>query len=204
MKEINSKIIKNIIAPFIVLNIIIVFSILIMFLMTITNVMPKKYYKSSDFNIRILYSKVDYDNDNIDDYSDIILGAREQINNKYDNIETFLYLSLKRAGYDLEKMIYEDIELYPNDYVNNSLKNINIYLKKYYPSFTNDYNEIANWQPGDIIVFENDNIGIVSDRRNKEGITLIINYNNKVVEEDSIKKYPIKGHYRFDTLYERS
>lgn len=204
MKEINSKIIKNIIAPFIVLNIIIVFSILIMFLMTITNVMPKKYYKASDFNIRILYSKVDYDNDNIDDYSDIILGAREQINNKYDNIETFLYLSLKRAGYDLEKMIFEDIELYPNDYVNNSLKNINIYLKKYYPSFTNDYNEIANWQPGDIIIFENDNIGIVSDRRNKEGITLIINYNNKVVEEDSIKKYPIKGHYRFDTLYERS
>ena len=36
----------------------------------------KKVYYAEDFNIEKLISKTDYDNDGIDDYTDILEGAR--------------------------------------------------------------------------------------------------------------------------------
>ena len=64
---------------------------------------------------------------------------------------------------------------------------------------TTDINKIEEWQGGDIVVFNN-HIGIVSDKRNKKGITFVIHHANpfqKNYEEDILKlRHDIVGHYR--------
>lgn len=50
------------------------------------NLLPRKSYTSNDFDIATLYSEVDFNNNGIDDYTDILLGARKDAENrpKYD------------------------------------------------------------------------------------------------------------------------
>ena len=66
-------------------------------------VIVKEYYKASDFNIKTIYSKIDFNKNGIDDYSDILLGAKRQVNKKA-TINSFITKSLANAGYDLGKM----------------------------------------------------------------------------------------------------
>lgn len=40
------------------------------------NVIPQKVYTAKDFNINTIKSSIDYNNNGIDDYKDILLGAR--------------------------------------------------------------------------------------------------------------------------------
>lgn len=42
----------------------------------------KKVYYANDFNIETLKSQTDYDNDGIDDYTDILQGAKIEAKNK--------------------------------------------------------------------------------------------------------------------------
>ena len=42
----------------------------------------KKVYSAKDFGIETIISKTDYDNDGIDDYTDILQGARIEAENK--------------------------------------------------------------------------------------------------------------------------
>ena len=68
-------------------------------------------------------------------------------------------------------------------------------------SLSTDLSKIEDWQGGDIIVFK-DHIGIISDKRNKEGIPLLIHHatpSQENYEEDVIELYGqdnIIGHYR--------
>ena len=66
-------------------------------------------------------------------------------------------------------------------------------------SLTTDINQIEEWQGGDIVVFKN-HIGIVSDKRNKKGITFVIHNANpyqSAYEEDILEyRDDIVGHYR--------
>jgi len=59
--------------------------------------------------------------------------------------------------------------------------------------------EIEAWQGGDIVIFER-HIGIVSDRRNKNGVPYIIHHNDPwqmAYEQDILeKRTDIVGHYR--------
>ena len=64
---------------------------------------------------------------------------------------------------------------------------------------TTNTQKIAEWQPGDIVIFEDKHIGIISDRRNKNGIPYVIhNGGQENREEDYLTKKEITGHYRFD------
>ena len=66
---------------------------------------------------------------------------------------------------------------------------------------TNNVYEIAQWQPGDIVIFEESHIGIISDKRNKKGIPYLIhNTAQPVREEDVLERYKdiITGHYRWN------
>jgi hypothetical protein len=72
---------KNIISTFILIIIIATFTIVVLTVMD-NNFIPKKYYKASDFKIKTLYSDSDYDNDNIDDYSEFVVGARKDAQKK--------------------------------------------------------------------------------------------------------------------------
>jgi len=165
---------------------IIFYSILVILIMN-KFILEKPYYKNSDFKIKNIYSKVDYNKNNIDDYSDILLGARKLVGKNIKEKE-LLSKSFKYAGYDIISLIGEDT----------SIKGINKYFAKNTYSLTNNIKVINKFNYGDIIIYD-EGLGIVSDRRNKEGITFLIYIkNNIVVEEDIMPKLKILGHYRFD------
>lgn len=216
---------KNLVRTFIFIVFIIIFTIIVLTLMNKYELVPKEYYKASDFDIKTIYGKTDYDKDNIDDYTDFVLGARKDAENNPKYVSKYydtsyppdnegvctdtIWRAFKNAGYSLRDMVDNDIALYPEDYPNIKNRDINIdfrrvvnldiFFSKYSQSLTLDPKEIAEWQPGDIVVFEDKHIGIISDRRNSEGITFVIhNGGQKNREEDYLTKSEITGHYRFD------
>ena len=79
------------------------------------------------------------------------------------------------------------------------VQNLKVYLDNNAIVLTNDINKIKEWQGGDIVVFKN-HIGIVSDKRNKKGISFIIHHANpyqRYYEEDILEyRNDIIGHYR--------
>ncbi len=80
------------------------------------------------------------------------------------------------------------------------MRNLRIFLEEYAVSLTLDTNEIAEWQPGDIVIFGADkHIGIISDKRNRDGQPYVIhNGGQPNREEDYLDKATVTGHYRFD------
>ena len=77
--------------------------------------------------------------------------------------------------------------------------NIKVYFDNNALSLTTDIYKIKEWQGGDIVVF-NDHIGIVSENRNKDGVSFIIHHANpyqRYYEEDILEYFgDIIGHYR--------
>ena len=184
----------------------------------------KKVYSAKDFGIETIISKTDYDNDSIDDYTDILQGARIEAENKPTYKSAYysggyppksegvctdvIWRAMKNAGYSLKDMIDEDIKNNILDYprVNGKIDsnidfrrvaNLKVFFKKYTLSLTTDLDDLSSWQPGDIVIFEH-HIGIISDKRNKKGYPYLIHQSTRPLkEEDAISKYKIIGHYRF-------
>ena len=126
---------------------------------------------------------------------------------------------LKGAGYDLMELVNEDIKNNRNNYNIDTIdknidfrrvQNLKIYFENNAISLTTDVYDIENWQGtdvydienwqgGDIVIFQN-HIGIVSNNRNKDGVTFIIHHANpyqKDYEEDILEsRNDIVGHYR--------
>ena len=184
-----------------VLLIIFVISIIIILLiMNKFNMLPQKSYSASDFNITVIKSDNDFDLDGIDDYTDILQGAKIEANNKpkyksaYYNggyppedegvCTDVIWRALKNAGYDLKELvdtdIKENIKLYtgidkadPNiDF--RRVKNLKVYFDNNCNVLTNDPYDIVQWMPGDIVIFGVTHIAIISDKRNKQGIPYVI------------------------------
>ncbi len=182
--------------------------------------LPDRY----DEDIIQVQSKVDKDNDGIDDQTDILQGALEYIDShpkykskyyqtgypddEYGVCTDVVAYALKNAGYDLRTLVDEDIENNPDDYnIDNPDKNIDfrrvrnlkIYFSHTAISLTTDIDEIEEWQGGDIVIFKN-HIGIVSERRNENGVPYVIHHNSpwqKTYEQDILeKREDIEGHYR--------
>ena len=111
---------QNIISSFIFIVIIVIFTIIVLTVMN-NNFIPKEYYKASDFNIKTIYSDSDYDDDNIDDYSELVVGARKDAQKKptyiskyYDNsfppdnegvCTDVIWRAFKNAGYTFKGMV---------------------------------------------------------------------------------------------------
>ncbi len=72
------KIFKNIFVTLVILLIVVYFGILGYFLYQ----KNKRAYKAEDFKIETLLSKTDYDYDGIDDYTDILQGAKIEAEKK--------------------------------------------------------------------------------------------------------------------------
>ena len=188
------------------------------------NVIPHRKYPNSYFNIDTYISNTDMDNDGIDDQTDIINNTRNYIATKpkykskyYDGgypddgfgvCTDVVAFSLKDAGYDLMNLVYNHIkqnrELYNIDTIDKNIDfrrvvNLDVYFKNTAINLTTDINRIEEWQGGDIIVFKK-HIGIVSDKRNKNGIPFIIHHANPYqihYEEDILEQRDdIIGHYR--------
>ena len=79
------------------------------------------------------------------------------------------------------------------------VKNLKIFFANTAIGLTTEVASIEEWQGGDIVVFEN-HIGIVSDRRNRNGVPYVIHHNGPMqtaYEQDILEsRSDIVGHYR--------
>lgn len=174
---------------------------------------PKKVYFASDFDIDIVVSPIDCNQNGIDDYQDILLGARIDAENKvkyksayyaggyppeHEGVCTDLvWRAFKHAGYSLKNMIDNDIMKNTNHYNLpdgkdgnidfRRVQNLHVFFKEYTETLTLDIYDIASWQPGDIVIFGNDShIGIISDKRNKKGIPYLIHNAGQWKREEDV------------------
>ena len=185
---------------------------------------PKRLPDRYGAEIPKVHSSVDKDNDGIDDQTDILQGALDYVasrpkykskyyqtgypNDGYGVCTDVVAFALKNAGYDLMTLVQQDIEANPADYDIDEpdqnidfrrVKNLRVYFSHSAISLTTDISEIEEWQGGDIVIFKN-HIGIVSDRRNENGVPYVIHHNDpwqRTYEEDILEdREDIVGHYR--------
>ena len=208
---------------------LLIIGIIVLAVLNYLNLIPKKDYTAVDFGIETIKSFNDYDNDGIDDYTDIMLGARQDAENmptyrsayyaggyppENEGVCTDLvWRAFRNAGYSLKDLVDVDIKNNLEAYAQISTPDPNIDFRRVYnlkvffernaQNLTTDINQIAEWQPGDIVTFSESHIGIISDKRNSKGIPYLIhNTAQPVREEDVMKRYAdqISGHFRWNVL----
>ena len=213
---------KKIIIPIIIFIIIIL--VVIIYLLYIFNYIPHKKYTNIDFNIETYRSNIDFDNDGIDDQTDVLVGVKNYVaknpkykskyyetgypNDEYGVCTDVVAFGLNNAGYDLMTLVNEDIKNNREDYdievIDKNIdfrrvKNLKVYFERSAISLTTDVSKIEEWQGGDIVIFQN-HIGVISDSRNKNGVPFVIHHANpfqKYYEEDILEtRNDIVGHYR--------
>lgn len=190
------------------------------------HLLPRRAYTGADFGIETVLSGRDFNGNGVDDSTDLLLGARRDAENRprYDGCywaEGFppedvgvcadvVWRAFREAGYDLREMVDRDVSLRPEAYPAvdrpdknidfRRVRNLRVFFEEHALSLTLDSDEIGAWQPGDIVIFgENQHIGIVSDKRNREGRTWIIHNGGQLRrEEDYLGQGTVTGHYRFD------
>lgn len=203
---------------------ILVVFLMILHILYVFNYIPHKQYTNDDFQIKQYRSSIDQDQDGIDDQTDILDSARDYIatnpNYKSQYYTTgypddgfgvctdVVAFALKGAGYDLMQLVnthiqessafYQIAEIDENiDF--RRVKNLNIYFAHTAIALTTDINQIEEWQGGDIVVFEK-HIGVVSDKRNKNGVAFVLHHANPYqsdYEEDILEyRKDIVAHYR--------
>ena len=178
---------------------------------------PKPAYYAKDFGIEVVVSSKDYDNDGIDDYTDILQGAKIEAENKPTYRSAYyaggyppdnegvctdvIWRAFKNAGYSLKDMVDEDIannvEAYkrvegkPDPNIDfRRVPNLKTYFERNQIVLTNDLEQIDQWQPGDIVVFGTRHVGIISDKRNSKGVPYLIhNGGQERREEDILELY---------------
>ncbi len=159
----------------------------------------------------------DKDNDGIDDFTDIMLGARQDALNMVTYNDAYyrggyppddvgvcsdvVWRALKAAGYNLKDLIDADIvahtDVYPGvkkpdpniDF--RRTRNLKVYFDRHLVKLTNNIYEIDQWLPGDIVIFYPDyhHIGIVSDQKNFMGIPYLIHNTGQRDREEDILMY---------------
>ncbi|MCR5086778.1 MAG: DUF1287 domain-containing protein [Lachnospiraceae bacterium] len=189
---------------------------------TSTKRLPDRY----DGKIERVRSSVDKDGDGVDDQTDILDGAWAYLNAKHPKYKSVYYAdtgwsndeygvctdvvanAMLAAGYNLQELVAADIEAHPEDYDIEKpdsmidfrrVRNLIVYFRHTAISLTTDPSEILEWQGGDIVIYKS-HIGIVSDRRNEEGIPYLIHHSGvwqARYEEDALVSWgePI-GHFR--------
>ena len=194
------------------------------YILYILNIIPHRKYTNEDFGITTYTSTVDKDGDGIDDQTDILQNVRTYIDTEpkykskyyaggypddgYGVCTDVVAQGLLHAGYDLQQLVDADIAANPGMYdVEKAdpnidfrrVRNLIVYFSNHAISLTTDISQIDQWQGGDIIVFEK-HIGIISDKRNKDGVPFMIHHANpaqRQYEEDILGyRNDIVGHFR--------
>ena len=172
-------------------------------------------------------SNIDYDNDNINDYQDILEGALKEAENHPKYVSTYydggyppenigvctdmIWRSLRNAGYDFKNMIDSDIknnkELYKNSEDSNidfrRVRNLKVYFENNSVKLTNDIYKRNEWNKGDIVIISDNHIGIISDKRSITRVPFLIHNNGQIFREENILEIynifgEITGHYRME------
>lgn len=170
-------------------------------------------------------SSSDKDGDTIDDQSDILMGALAYVEtepkykskyyeggyptDEYGVCTDVVARGFLAAGYDLQKLVDEDIkkniknyniDKYDSNIDFRRVRNLKVYFDNNAQVLTTDVDKIEEWQGGDIVVFKK-HIALVSDRRNKNGEPFIIHHNDpwqlRYEEDILVSRGDIVGHYRF-------
>ena len=188
----------------------------------------KSYYTAEELGLPTVESPLDADFDGIDDYEDILLGARAYIatrpyyeskyyeeNDGYPNdgcgvCTDVIWKALEAAGYDLKSLMDADIAAHPEAYPEiefpdphidfRRVENQLIFFQRYAESLPLTFDDPSQWQPGDIVVFE-EHIAICSDRRNAKGVPFILHHGSAqdgAIEADQMWKYVVVGHFRWN------
>jgi len=208
----------------IIRNLAIVIVVIGAYILYVLNIIPHKTYSNEDFGIEDYFSAVDKDGDGIDDQSDILQNVRNYIatepkyksqyyaggypDDGYGVCTDVVAQGLLHAGYDLMELVQADIlahaDMYDIEKADPNIdfrrvRNLIIYFRNNAIELTTDIFQIKEWQGGDIIVFEK-HIGIVSDKRNKNGVPFLIHHANPYqmhYEEDVLEhREDIVGHFR--------
>lgn len=185
---------------------------------------PAKTYANQDFGISNYFSEFDQDGDRLDDQSDFLEGVLAYVATKpkyqskyyatgypddsYGVCTDVVAFGLKSAGYDLQQLVKADIENHRQRYNVTTpdanidfrrVANLQVYFSHQAISLTCDLRMIDQFQGGDIVVFKN-HIGVVSNKRNRQGIPYLIHHAGVFqinYEQNRLEKQgPIIGHYR--------
>ena len=183
---------------------------------------PQKTYDDEYFGIETVKSTVDYNGNGVDDFTDILLGARKDAENKPKYVDKYydggyppenegvctdvIWRAFYNAGYELREMVDSHIKSFPELYPNingkpdknidfRRVQNLKVFFDNNAASYSLDPNDIEEWQPGDIVIFGDDynHIGIISDKRNSKGIPYLIhNVGQRNREENMLVGYSVK------------
>ena len=174
--------------------------------------------------ISAFYSTVDADGDGVDDQTDVLDNALAYVETRpkyksryyqtgypddgYGVCTDVVAFALKNAGYDLQALVDADIREHPQWYDIQQpdanidfrrVRNLKVFFSHTADALTTEVSETEEWHGCDLVIFEN-HIGIVSDRRNKNGVPYIIHHNDPwqaAYEQDILeKRTDIVGHYR--------
>ena len=184
---------------------------------------PQRWYTADELGI----PQLDADGDGVDDWTDMVLGARSYIatnphyKSKYyaggypdDGLGVctdVIWQAFRAAGYSLKALVDRDIAENPACYPNietpdgnidfRRVSNLDTFFRRHAQVLSCELDDPAQWQPGDIVIFgDRDHIGICSDRRNRSGVPFLIHHGNPVdeaVERNDMGKYVITGHFRW-------
>ena len=186
---------------------------------------PSASYDGAHFGIEQYRSPYDADEDGMDDQTDILASAKAYVatNPTYESVyydggypddgrgvcTDVVAFSLLGAGYDLRELVDADIRQAPDAYAVlepdanidfRRVRNLRVFFSRNAESLTLDTADIAEWQPGDIVCYD-EHIGIVSDRRNASGEPFVIHHWGRLqhsFEEDRLAAFgPIVGHWRW-------
>lgn len=171
--------------------------VLVFTVLTVSKIIPRKWYTNADFNIKTYVSDHDQDHDGVDDQSDILQSVRAYIamkpkyhskyygsgypDDEFGVCTDVVAFGLLGAGYDLMMLLNEDVKARNDVYKIKTrdknidfrrVNNLKIFFDEHALSLTIDVNNIDEWQGGDIVVFKK-HIGIVSNKRNEKGIPFL-------------------------------
>lgn len=188
-------------------------------------------FTDQDFGYKSIRSHKDKNHNGIDDTMDFVYAARKVARTHpfykdglYEGgyppdgegvCTDMIWRSFKLIGIDFKALIDEDIanntsaytriedKPYPNiDF--RRVPNIATYLKRHCESLTTNLNDKEEWQAGDIVIFRDSHIAIVSDYRDEDGYPYLIHHadnQQKHLEEDVLvelnERKPVTAHYRW-------
>lgn len=172
-------------------------------------------YSAEDFGFEDIISPNDADGDGIDDYTDMVEGARAYIatNPKYKSAyyaggyptdgygvcTDVIWQAFRAAGYTLKDMVDADIDARYSAYFGEGeysdsnidfrrCRNLLVFFREHAEELTTSTSNPEDWMPGDIVLYDG-HIAICSDKRNARGLPYIIHLGNPIengVEADQL------------------
>ena len=172
-------------------------------------------YTAEDFGFEDIKSPNDADGDGIDDYTDMVEGARAYIatdpqyksayyaggypTDGYGVCTDVIWQAFMAAGYTLKDMVDADIDarhsayFAEGEYSDSNIdfrrcRNLLVFFREHAEELTLSTDDPADWMPGDIVIYDG-HIAICSDRRNARGLPYIIHHGNPIenaVEADQL------------------